>query len=388
MLGTGRRDVVHRGKRFLWARLTACATLLVGMVVVVGLGASAATAANVTPTPTWAQLAPPNSPAARFGASMAYDSGTGQLVLFGGYELGLLGNDTWTWDGSTWAEQSPAQSPPARLDASMAYDTGTGQLVLFGGSPASAPGALGDTWTWDGSNWTEQSPAQSPPARLDASMAYDPGTGQLVLFGGEGYQGDRDSGLFLGDTWTWDGSNWTEQSPAQSPPARYGSPMAYDPSTGQLVLFGGQGYVSYLGDTWTWDGSNWTEQSPAQSPPARWDTSMAYDPSTGQLVLFGGWDGSNSLGDTWTWDGSTWAEQSPSESPSPRLDASMAYDPSTGQLVLFGGSPGTGVLGDTWVYGSAGQALAITSAAGGDIYYQPSGKLHRYHERLPGPLVS
>ena len=63
---------------------------------------------------------------------MAYDPGTGQLVLFGGYDGGFL-DDTWTWNGSTWTQMTPATSPPARDSASMAYDPGTGQLVLFGG---------------------------------------------------------------------------------------------------------------------------------------------------------------------------------------------------------------------------------------------------------------
>ena len=44
---------------------------------------------------------------------MAYDPVTGQLVLFGGYRVGgdIDFNDTWTYDGTTWTEQSPATSP-------------------------------------------------------------------------------------------------------------------------------------------------------------------------------------------------------------------------------------------------------------------------------------
>ena len=113
---------------------------------------------------------------------MAYDPGTGQLVLFGGNDGSGTVADTWIWNGSDWTELSPATSPPARSDASMAYDPGTGQLVLFGGNDGS--GTVADTWIRNGSDWTELSPATSPPARSDASMAYDPGTGQLVLFGG------------------------------------------------------------------------------------------------------------------------------------------------------------------------------------------------------------
>src|ERR1700722_7006027 len=72
---------------------------------------------------------------------------------------------------STWNEQSPATSPPDLEGASMAYDPATGDVLLFGGS--GSDGLSDETWTWDGSTWTEQSPADMPPAETGASMAYD-----------------------------------------------------------------------------------------------------------------------------------------------------------------------------------------------------------------------
>ena len=67
--------------------------------------------------------------------------------------------------------------------------------------------------------------------------------------------------------------------------------MVNDPATGNVVLFGGitTGNAK-LADTWTWNGSTWTQQSPATSPSARYSTSMAYDSATGNVVLFGGFD--------------------------------------------------------------------------------------------------
>ena len=44
--------------------------------------------------------------------------------------------------------------------------------------------------------------------------------------------------------------------------------MAYDAADGTVVLFGGQGRSGSLGDTWTWDGSAWTQAHPSTSPPA------------------------------------------------------------------------------------------------------------------------
>jgi hypothetical protein len=56
---------------------------------------------------------------------MAYDAARGEVVLFGGWDGTLLG-DTWTWDGTTWTEEHPAISPPARILMGMAYDPGRG----------------------------------------------------------------------------------------------------------------------------------------------------------------------------------------------------------------------------------------------------------------------
>jgi hypothetical protein len=56
---------------------------------------------------------------------------------------------TWTWDGSTWTKQDPATHPSARWSTSMAYDTATGNAVMFGGRNNN--GLPSGTWTWDGS---------------------------------------------------------------------------------------------------------------------------------------------------------------------------------------------------------------------------------------------
>ncbi len=68
-------------------------------------------------------------------------------MLFGGFVNGHQLGDTWTWDGTTWTQQHPAVHPPARRYAAMAYDAATGAAVLFGGG--GRPGLLGDTWTWE-----------------------------------------------------------------------------------------------------------------------------------------------------------------------------------------------------------------------------------------------
>jgi hypothetical protein len=314
-----------------------------------GVSQSAALAGSAA-APDWTQQAPATSPPARENAATAYDAATRTIVLFGGLVNGVDRSDTWTWDGLTWAQQAPATSPHRRQMAAMAYDAATRTVVLFGG-----PVTYRDTWTWDGSTWTQQAPATRPPARSLATMAYDPATGTIVLFGGVNYiHGTH----LLRDTWTWNGSTWTKQAPATSPPAREGAAMAYDAATGTIVLFGGangsQG-THFLRDTWTWNGSTWTKQAPATSPSARAGAQVAYDAATGTIVLFGGVDSHGFLSDTWTWAGSTWTRQAPTAHPSARAYGSMAYDAATGNAVLFGGAGHRGTLfSDTWTWGGSG----------------------------------
>ena len=80
---------------------------------------------------------------------MAFDPATGQMILFGGFDGSGFQNDTWNWDGTTWTQLTPATSPSARFEASMAFDPATGQMILFGGENS---GVLGDTWNWDRNN--------------------------------------------------------------------------------------------------------------------------------------------------------------------------------------------------------------------------------------------
>jgi hypothetical protein len=78
----------------------------------------------------------------------------GTVVLFGGFTLPTHAdsNDTWTFDGTRWTQLSVSNAPPARSFAAMA--TLGNEVVLFGGA---AIGFLNDTWMFDGTSWTQVS---------------------------------------------------------------------------------------------------------------------------------------------------------------------------------------------------------------------------------------
>jgi hypothetical protein len=196
----------------------------------------------------------------------------GKLVLFGGASNGdepLA--DTWIYDGTTWTQASPATSPPARSAASMTYDSSTGKIVLFGGDngigstdPLGCPsGQFGDTWTYNGTTWAYQPSAVSPPAREDASMAYDPDIGEAVLFGGEAFDEGGDCLLSIfhptiySDTWAYQDGTWSKTSPTVSPAAPFiagGYPTAFDSAYNQLVLCIGETtqQMPYATQTWAY----------------------------------------------------------------------------------------------------------------------------------------
>src|SRR5262249_34864540 len=138
-----------------------------------------------------------------------------------------------------------------------------GRVVLFGGARQDAPSGpliiLADTWELDGSQWTQRTPATSPPARQGTAMAYDSARGHVVLFGG-----DDGQGLNMSDTWEWDGTDWTERHPAHAPPARHQHSLAFDSARGRIVLFGGVSSTPgiRLADTWEWDGTDWQQIQP------------------------------------------------------------------------------------------------------------------------------
>jgi galactose oxidase-like protein len=273
------------------------------------------------------------APPARQMASMAFDPQLHQLILFGGQGIGgqILG-DTWAWNGASWFQQTTTAgvtTPPPREAASLAYD-GSGQLVMFGGTgqvgllgngslptvptilpsatstlpttttslPAAPTVALGDTWLWNGTTWTESS-ATGPSARSGAAMSYDSADNDTVLFGGETTPADSTSPNLVGDTWTWSGSTWTLASPHTSPEPRVWAGLGDVVPAHGVVLVAGSGTHGVLGDTWLWNGSDWTRPPVTGGLSPRSAATTAYSATSDQVVLFGGIaPGGTVLGDT------------------------------------------------------------------------------------------
>jgi hypothetical protein len=303
-------------------------------------------------TPTLVPIAlppaPPIRPSARVDAAMAYDPAVGDVILYGGLVIGSQGlntlSDTWSWDGSGWTELHPAVSPPGLSGALLAYDPSTQRLVLTGGDTARPGGPLEETdgtWTWDGTTWTSQPAGTLPAADLPSALGTDGATGQLILLTSQ-------PGCGSTETWRWSGSTWTLLHPATPPPPAAVDSLAYDPRSESLDLVtasqdcdGGVAADSASPPVWSWNGSSWNAgpESGESVPPSSWELTTS---GRGALLV--------SATGTYLWKDGGWSELSSSPVAG---DSSVAYDAGDGQVVLFGGicvSCGADAVPYTWTW--------------------------------------
>jgi len=207
----------------------------------------------------WVVQNPAQRPSARLATGMAYDAARQNCVLFGG----VLGpampiNETWTWNGTTWTQRFPANAPSPRTDMAMAYDSGRQVVVLFGGwmPTATMPQDSNQTWEWNGTTWVQRSSAGgTPAARQSARMVFDAARGVAVMCGGY----SNANQVTLGDTWTWNGTAWTQV--ASVPVTMHSHVLAYDGPRQRVVLWGGRQVlpgpvVQDLDQAYEWDGSS------------------------------------------------------------------------------------------------------------------------------------
>jgi N-acetylneuraminic acid mutarotase len=262
-----------------------------------------------------------NAPGARYSADSWVDS-SGNLWLFGGYgddSTGALGNlndlwrytpstNEWTWisgasgddaEGVYGTEGTAAASnvPGARYSGSSWADA-SGNLWLFGGygyDSANTLGKLNDLWKYSISSgqWTwiggeavadgsgaygtlDTAATTSVPGARQAASTWVDSSGNLWLFGGVGYDSIGAVGNLndlwkyspSANEWTWvSGGNVADASgnygtqgtgAVSNVPGARSSASAWIDSTGNLWVFGGNGYDSTgslgsLNDLWQYN---------------------------------------------------------------------------------------------------------------------------------------
>jgi hypothetical protein len=298
--------------------------------LLVALASLGAMASPLMAQGTWTEVSN-GGPLGRKGHAMAYDSQQNRSIMFGGRSLGgvsgILQGDTWSWNGSMWTVVSNT-GPSPRADVAVAFDRIRGRLVLFGGFDGSR---RGDTWELSAGTWIPQVFATGPQPRRNHAMAFDSSSGTVVLFGGEGTNQTH-----LSDTWTWNGTGWTQRS-GSAPQGRQGHAMAFDPVRNRVVLVGGSypagALSSFLDDTWEWDGNAWQQVASGGIGP-RSEHVMTYSSVHGGVLISGG-QSPMAIGGDCVWDGSSWTLLTASGSG--RGHAAIAFDEARNRPVIFGG---------------------------------------------------
>jgi len=153
-------------------------------------------------TKVWTLAAPVNRPPSRI--DFMFSGNTTVCVAFGGKNEERLFNDTWTYNGTNWTQNTPTTPPGYRSNAAFCFDVANNEWVMFGGSDSS--NTLNETWTLNSGRtaWTRRAPAASPSARVNATMYYD-GTSVILTGGTDGF-----SEFAYNDTWSWNGTTWTQ----------------------------------------------------------------------------------------------------------------------------------------------------------------------------------
>ncbi|MCI4327105.1 MAG: PKD domain-containing protein [Thermoplasmata archaeon] len=195
---------------------------------------------------------------------------------------------------ATARSDPPAPSPTTELaDARASLSRGAGPAAPHPGISVGSP----DSYTW--ANLSTDL-ASAPSGRL-ATLAWDGSDGYVLLFGWGSVTGA------LNDTWTFSNGTWTNVTDlvGHAPPASSYDQMAFDPSSGKVVL-----WETIQNETWTYRDHVWTNitaTSGGHPPDTFEDDQMATDTSDNEVVYLYSFAQN---GYTWVFKDGTWSNVS------------------------------------------------------------------------------
>jgi hypothetical protein len=275
-----------------------------------------------------------NQPGARNGAAMWKDA-AGNAWLFGGQGCGAsaYGN----------ANEQPSSG---ELNDLWKFDATTRQWTWMKGSKIpNQPGVNGQPGVADAAN--------TPRSRYNATTWTD-GSGNLWLFGGQGFVYGMNYFSYYNDLWKYNiaSGNWTwmggTSSPNQygyygtigvagapnHPGARYGA-SGWTDTSGNLWLFGGYGdstgLPGQLNDLWKYDVSSglwtWIKGSSTPDNAGSYGTPGVADPSNNPPSRNGAFHWSYSAGNFWLFSGENYYDH----------DDLWKYEPATNKWTWLRG---------------------------------------------------
>jgi N-acetylneuraminic acid mutarotase len=320
------------------------------------------------------------TPSARKEHRMVYNSESDRTILYGGFTSAGDPNswvfDTWSYDfnANIWTKLITEGEPYSCVSLSLAYDSESNVIILYGGIRKDHVGS-NQTWIFDynENNWVNAEPSICPDYRHAQKTVYDSESDVVILFGGRSHEDHNPYGVMINynDTWSYDynSNSWTNMTSTLNPIGRFGHAMTYDSESDRVIIFGGADFLNeifvtgdlpYLDETWAYDynTNTWENLTTTEGPEARIESSMVYDSESDRCILFGGWHHmyENKYGDeTWAYDynTNTWVQMDLEGTGPWRYDPQMAYDSESDRIIMFGGTPETSIFDDTdetWSY--------------------------------------
>jgi hypothetical protein len=274
------------------------------------------------------------SPTGRIDYAIEYSPVIGGILMHGGWGPTdwVPKSEMWMLNSSGWSQLSCTSLPwvssgaPAAAHHTMTYDVARQVMFTVINPNLSSSTHLYQAWQYDGLTWTQK---QNVPLTSDGdtAIAYDQSRQVTVLYG-SGLTGNA-------VTLEYNGASWTPKTPMHTPVNCFDKPLLkYDPAIGKTVLVGiNLNDPSATTETWTWDGTDWTQVPGTQPPTTALPGGMSYDTNTGLMMLL------TTDMQTWAFDGYTWTQKNPTVSPTPSSNGyfSMAYDQTRAVTVFFGG---------------------------------------------------
>jgi hypothetical protein len=228
-------------------------------------------------------------------------------------------------------------------------------------------------------DWTVLLPNGAPAqlTRFYHSSVYDPGTTEVIAFGGA-----LDGSVYndvevltnangLGGKPTWE--TLIPQGASGSPPSRGAHSAVYDAVNNRMIVFGGlDANANNLNDVWVLTSANgvgtptWIQLSPTgEAPPARFAHTAVYDQENNRMIIFAGTGpGISTFSDVWVLSDANglgnpaWTQLFPKGGPpSGQADHSAIYDPATNVMTVFGGR-------ENGVYNGTNEVWTLSNANG------------------------
>ncbi|MFO1077248.1 MAG: hypothetical protein U1E73_05925 [Planctomycetota bacterium] len=249
--------------------------------------------------------------------SVAYDEARAELVV-------LASDDTWVHDGNRWQRRPSPTTLRNRTEAILAFDEVSRHVVLFGGRVGTA--GVGETWQWDGANWTLLD--NDPNLASDLGfMTFDTGRGHLVRQGRDQFDILR--------TWEWDGAHWNQIGNGIGNMTG----LACDRAAGELYALVYSSLYRFSGAAWTLVRANAVSQSGYHH--------LAWDRARQVLVAF---SHAGTTVQVSQWNGTVFAAVPTTSAPPSRSQSQPVFDTSLQRLVLHGGFDdfASRQLMDTW----------------------------------------